>query len=212
MAIFKMPFMSKLRKSMADNTYCYSRGQNILKMKVDSNSSNTQQQQLQRLKMKKLMALAKVFNSAIKIGFPTRPVTFTSWNAFVSANMKVVSVDEGLTVLIDFEKLRVAQGSREVIENLIVNVDESDHALSFTHEIGDFGYGTEPTDVLYVVVLEKERMRAKLFRLGTRKDDSSTTVNLPEQWDMKQLEGYVFVLSSDGRSASDSVHVPITVN
>ncbi|WP_251622614.1 DUF6266 family protein [Odoribacter lunatus] len=212
MAIFKMPFMSKLRKSMADNTYCYSRGQNILKMKVDSNSSNTQLQQLQRVKMKKLMALAKVFNSAIKIGFPTRPVTFTPWNAFVKANKEIVTVDEDLAVLIDLEKIRVAQGSREIVENLSVMVDESEQSLSFTHEAGDFAYGAEPTDVLYVVVLEKERMRTKLFRLGTRDDDSSTTVTLPQKWDMKQLEGYVFVLSADGRAASDSVHVPITVD
>lgn len=212
MAVFKTPFMSKLRKSMADNTYCYSRGQNILKTKIDSNLSKTPKQQIQRTKMSALVSLCKVFNSAINIGFPSRPVTFTPWNAFVSANKGTVTVGEDLSVSIDFEKLLVARGSRETVENLVVNVDESDHSLSFSHETGDFGYGAEPTDVLYAVVLEKERMRTVLYRLGTRNDDSSTTVDVPEQWDMKQLEGYVFVLSADGKAASDSVHIPITVD
>lgn len=212
MAVFKMPFMHKLTQSMAENTYYRSRGQNIVKTKIDTNTSNTLPQQMQRLKMKELVSLCKVFNSAIEIGFPTRPVTFTSRNAFVGANMDAVSVDEKLVVKVDYEKIKVARGSREVVENLTVNVDESDHSVSFTHDLGDFGCGAEPTDVVYAVVLEKERMRTKLFRLGTRDEDSSTTVDLPAQWDMKKLAGYVFVLSENGRAASDSVYVPITVS
>ena len=69
MAVFKMSFIHKLTKSMANNTYYHSRGQNILKTKIDSNSSNTLPQQKQRAKMGVLFALCKVFNSAIKIGF-----------------------------------------------------------------------------------------------------------------------------------------------
>lgn len=42
MAIFKMPFMYKLTQSMADNTYCRTRGKNVVKTKIDTNSSNTE--------------------------------------------------------------------------------------------------------------------------------------------------------------------------
>lgn len=211
MAIFKMPFMHKLRKSMAENTYYRSRGQNVLKTKIDKNASNTLLQQMQRLKMTELTSLCKAFNATIEVGFPSRPISHTPWNAFVSASKEAVTVDEKLVVTVDYEKLLVAKGNREVVEGMSVRMDEQEHEVTFTHEVGDFGYGSDPTDVVYVVVLEKERMRSRLFRLNTRNDDSSTTVTLPATWNMKQLAGYVFVLAGDGKSASDSVYIAITV-
>lgn len=203
--------MHKLHKSMAENTYYRSRGQNVLKTKIDKNASNTLPQQMQRLKMKELTSLCKAFNSTIEIGFPGRLVSNTPWNAFVSVNKEAVTVDEKLVVTVDYEKLLVAKGNREVVEGMSVRMDEQEHEVTFTHEVGDFGYGAEPTDVVYVVVLEKERMRSKLFCLNTRNDDSSTTVTLPATWNMKQLAGYVFVLAENGKSASDSVYIAITV-
>ncbi len=212
MSIIKMPFIHRIRKSMGDNTYYRSRGQNVLRTKIDKNASNTTLQQMQRLKMKELTSLCKAFNSTIEVGFPGRPVTNTQWNAFCSANQNAVNVNEKLVVTVDYEKLVVAKGSREVVEDMTVMMNEADHELTFTHDVGDFGYGAEPTDVVYVAVLEKERMRSKLFRLNTRNDDSSTTVTLPTTWNMKQLAGYVFVLAENGKSASDSVYLPIPVS
>lgn len=209
MAIFKMPFMYKLTQSMADNTYCRTRGKNVVKTKIDTNSSNTEKQQVQRLKMKQLMQLCKVFNAAIRVGFPGRPRDYTSWNAFVSANGEVVLVDDKMSVTINYDRILVAQGSREVVEGVTVVKDADAHTLTFSHEAEDFGYGAEPTDVLYAVVLEKQKLRSKLFRLDTRKDDTPVSVSLPAQWDMANLLVYVFVLSENGKIASDSLVVPV---
>ncbi|MCX4290620.1 MAG: hypothetical protein OSJ36_02355, partial [Odoribacter sp.] len=118
MSIIKMPFIHRIRKSMAENTYYRSRGQNVLKTKIDKNASNTLPQQMQRLKMKELTSLCKAFNSTIEVGFPGRPVTNTPWNAFCSANQNAVNVNEKLVVTVDYEKLVVAKGSREVVEDM----------------------------------------------------------------------------------------------
>lgn len=210
MAIFKMPFMYKLTQSMADNTYCRTRGKNVVKTKIDTNSSNTEKQQVQRLKMKQLMQLCKVFHAAIKVGFHGHPRDYTPWNAFVSANGEVVQVDDQMSVTIDYDRILVAKGSREVVEGVTVVKDADARTLTFSHEAGDFGYGAEPTDVLYAVVLEKQKLRSKLFRLNTRKDNDSVSVPLPARWDMANLLVYVFVLSENGKVASDSLVIPVT--
>jgi len=49
------------------------------------------------------------------------------------------------------------------------------------------------------LIFEKELMRSRLFRFKNRDDDSSMTVTLPSKWNMKQLAGYVFVFSRNGR-------------
>ena len=77
LAIFKMPFMHRLTQSMAENTYVRSKGQNIIKTKIDKNTSNTLEQQMQRLRMKQLIYLCKVLNTPIHSSFPERKRTET---------------------------------------------------------------------------------------------------------------------------------------
>lgn len=75
LAIFRMPFMHRLTQSMADNTYVRARGKNIIKTKIDVNTSNTPPQAVQRLKMKCTVELCKALNGVIHAGFPERPRT-----------------------------------------------------------------------------------------------------------------------------------------
>ena len=208
-AIFKMPFMHRLEQSMAENTYYRSRGKNIVKVKIDSNASNTLKQQQQRLKMQTLIPLCKALNTPIHSGFPERPQDFTAWNAFVSANVAHISVTEDLEVTVEYENLRVAEGSLEVLEDITAVAEAETHSLIFTHAAEDYGYGSEPTDMLYAVVLEKRLMRSRLFPLNTRNDSEPASVQIPEKWDMENLEVYVFFLSEDGRKASNSTYVTL---
>ena len=191
-AIFKMPFMHRLTQSMAENTYYRSRGKNIVKVKIDTNNSRTLKQQQQRAKMRTLIPLCKALND------------FSAWNAFVSLNVGHVSVTEDLEVTVDYENLLVAEGSLEMLEDITVTADAETHSLLFSHAAEDYGYGSEPTDVLHAVVLEKGLMRSRMFTLNTRSESEPVSVEIPEKWDMENLEVYVFFLSEDGRKASDS--------
>ena len=177
-AIFKMPFMHRLTQSMAENTYYRSRGKNIVKVKIDTNNSRTLKQQQQRAKMR----------------------DFSAWNAFVSLNVGHVSVTEDLEVTVDYENLLVAEGSLEMLEDITVTADAETHSLLFSHAAEDYGYGSEPTDVLHAVVLEKGLMRSRMFTLNTRSESEPVSVEIPEKWDMENLEVYVFFLSEEGRA------------
>lgn len=209
MALFEMPFMHRLRKSMAKNTYCRTRGKNVMKVKIDENTSKTPKQLDQRSKMKEAVRLCKAFNAAIHLGYPEIPVDFTEWNAFVSVNMGAISVNDAKEVVVDFESLLVAKGSLEPAEEVQVEKDAEAHTLSFTHLVESFGYGMNEDDQLYAVVLEQQKMRSRVYPLNERRDDAPAVVNVLPSWGMDNLLVYVFFLSADGRKASDSVFVPV---
>lgn len=209
MSIIKLPFIYRIRKSMADNTYCFSRGKNILKVKIDVNSSNTLKQQMQKVRMKESTRLCKMFNAAAHTGFPERPVDFTAWNAFTQANMGAISVDEAMNPVVDYEAVLVAHGGLEPVENVQAEKDAEGHTLSVSHLADDFGYGMNRDDQVFAVVAEQEKGRSRVYPLNERQDGDSVTVTVPASWGMDHLLLYVFALSADGRKASDSVFVPL---
>ena len=108
-----------------------------------------------------------------------------------------VSVTEDLEVTVDYENLLVAEGSLEMLEDITVTADAETHSLLFSHAAEDYGYGSEPTDVLHAVVLEKGLMRSRMFTLNTRSESEPVSVEIPEKWDMENLEVYVFFLSEE---------------
>lgn len=209
MAKFSLPFMHHLRKSMGDATFCRTKGQNVAKAKIATNTSKSLKQKIQRKKVQTMTELCKTFDEAIHTGFPKCKKGLTEWNVFSSINMDAIQVDDKLTVTIDYERIQVSNGNRRVVEELTVVPDAENLTLTFTHGKEDYGYGAAPTDILYVVILEKKKMRSKVFPLNARDDDSAVTITLPSGWDMASLEGYVFVLTENKKAASDSIHFPI---
>lgn len=210
LAIFRMPFMHRLTQSMADNTYVRARGKNIIKTKIDVNTSNTPPQAVQRLKMKCTIELCKALNGVIHAGFPERPADFTPWNAFTHANVEKVTVSEELEASVPYDKLLVAQGGLTPLEgNITVTADADAGTLTFTHTAEEFGYGCNPTDVIYAAVMDEVRMRSRMYKLMTREEDSTMEVTLPAGWKTESVAVYVFALSENRRKASDSTFLEV---
>lgn len=210
LAIFKMPFMHKLTQSMAENTYVRSKGKNIIKTKIDSNKSNTLLQSIQRLKVQFIIKLCKALNAIIHAGFPERKRDFTPWNAFISTNMDAITVSDEMEASVAFSKLLVAKGSLEPLEgNITVAADADAGTLTFTHTAEEFGYGCNPTDVIYAAVLDEVRMRSRMFKLMTREEESTMEVTLPAGWNTGSVAVYVFALSENRRKASDSTFLEV---
>lgn len=207
MSIFKSVLFKELRKSAADDTFCRSRGRNILKSKVSRNGSKTLLQQKQRAKMKVLVELSRVYAPAVQCGFPTRAMERTKYNEFVSVNKEAVSVDDELEVSVDYSRIACSKGMRRVPE-ITVKTEEGGKSLVFTCQV-DTLYGTdaEPDDVIYTLLVEKEKKLGKLCELGSRKECTTKTVPLPDRWGMENLEIYVFVLSANKRQASSTVYL-----
>ena len=184
MAKFRSTIFCELSKSMADNTFYRSRGQNIVRTKIDKNTSKTLKQQMQREKMKEVFKLSDTLLDVSDVGFPGREIRLTASNAFTRANSKAVTVTKELEVTVA-------------------------HSLTITYEAEEFGRRAEGSDTVYAAVLEKSLMRAKLYTLGERQASDPAVVAIPQSWAMENLEVYVFVVSANGREASDSIHLTL---
>ena len=204
MAIFSSTAFSKLSKSFGNLTTCRTKGTNIVKEKVTQVfNPRTLAQRKQRLRMKKAVELCSVYDSVLGIGFPSRPVNYTPDNLFVKLNQQAIDVSDTLEVTVDYDRVVVSAGNRR-LPGMQVSVNEAGSQLTFTHEAEEFMRHAADDDCLYAAVLETTMQRLKLFALNERKDTEAATVALPQGWNADSLCIYVFVVSKDGKNASNS--------
>ena len=212
MAIFNStPITEGVRQSISNQTFAIVRGQNVARKKISRNSSKTVPQQQQRARMKRIADVEELFELSSEIGFPKRPATWTTANAFTSANLKngALTVDDTLEVTVDYAQILCSQGRRKLPRKFTVTADAESRTLTFTHSVELRGRNRNVNDKLYAMVVAPELEDAELFDLGTRAESEPMTINVPEGWDMASLEIYVFALSPNGRIASDSRHLTV---
>ncbi len=198
----------KLKKSAGEQTFCQRKGKTIAKMKIDENKSNTLPQQKQRARWKTLSELEALFDTVSIVGFPERPRNLTYHNAFMQANLDAVSVDDELKTSVDYAKVLCAKG-RLTVPVTTVTYDANARQLSFVHQAERKGRNKQESDMLYAAVAEKALGETELAELNRRGDSDPATFTLPEGWSKDELEVYVFMLSENGRKASDSKHLEL---
>ena len=207
MAIFESAVFTRLRKSFGNVTTCVNRGVNVLKTKVTFvNDPKTAGQQKQRLRMRKLVELSVIFAAASKLGFPRRQEGETPYNAFVRKNKEMVKVNDELQVTVDYECLSCSDGTLQVPAMSVEKKAET-HQLTFSHTVTEYEVDALPDDVIYAVVYEKNRNKARLYPLDKVSDTEPVTITLPENWDLAQVMIYAFTLSNNKRTASQTVMV-----
>ena len=102
MAEFNSYLLGKARKSVGNLTIVYAKGKNIVRAKVFGRKDNpTPEVLVQRMKVRLLGKFARRILPVIRKGF-AGVGNGTAYNAFMSANMKQVTVDENMTGSIDF--------------------------------------------------------------------------------------------------------------
>lgn len=209
MGIYKATAISRLvEKSIDELTFCKIRGRNVVKTKIDRNTSKTLLQQKQRARWTELQELDALFDEAVLVGFPSRPHYLTAHNAFVKANAKAVDVSEDLKVTTDYKNIVCSKGKLKKPQ-VSVSANEEQNKLTFTHVPEGNGTRRMATDKLYAMVVEKALQEAKLFPLDTRADKEPMVVDIPVSWTIENLNIYVFVLSANGHKASNTETIDI---
>ena len=218
MATFKStPVASDVKNSIDNQTFSKWRGLGVVKKKINENTSETLPQQQQRARMATAYKLCRLLAPASAIGFPRRPQVQDANNTFMSLNTrkKVLTVgtdrdeDGNLEVTVNFPQIRCAKGWIILPEGLTATKNTESHTLTFTHEAEEDGTDMHASDKLYALVVETARWNSKLFELNTRADGEPAEVSLPAKWDMDALEVYVFALTEDGNTASDSMYLTV---
>lgn len=209
MAIYQSTAIARrVKKSVGEQTFCQMKGQNVVKMKIEENTSNTPAQQRQRRAFTELSDWGNIFGEAVELGFPSRQKQLSAQNAFMQANAGVVSVSEEGEVSVDYARIACSKGRLEVPKVTVTCTGEPP-VLTFTHPAQKNGRCRKATDLLYAAVLEKELEEVAVFELNKRSDAEAVTAELDETWKKENLCVYVFVLSEKGDKASDTKYVEL---
>ena len=210
MAEFNSYLLGKARKSVGNLTIVYAKGKNIVRAKVFGRKDNpTPEVLVQRMKVRLLGKFARRILPVIRKGF-AGVGNATAYNAFMSANMKQVTVDENMTGSIDFEGLQLSSGLLYTPRVEVVR-DGNPEVYRFlqTAEEAEEGFAALD-DKVYGVLLERALQRVRLVPLKSRGVAGETEYTLPEEWDASKVNVYCFATSSNERMVSDSVFVPVT--
>lgn len=195
-----------VRNSIGDETFSVLHGKQVIRKKIVKNTSKTLEQQKQRLRWKSVIGLDAVFEPASAIGFPTRDRGLSHNNAFVSenANEQVVEVTDELVATLNYENILCAKGRLRVPRQVTVTLDAESRTLSFTVTAEDRGTQRNEDDVLYALVVETVQADSELVEVCVRSEGGTASLELPSDWDAESLAVYLFVVSADGKRASNS--------
>ena len=203
--------MGKMAKSFANvNTYVH-RGQNVVSAKAfNRKDKNTEAQQAHRGGFKLLSDLNLSIGGFIETGFPVRPERQTAYNYFMSLNLPGAIDNSGEVPVIDYSLLQISKGNLPCINVNTATLSNEGITLQCKSCLG-YTKSSVADDV--ITVLCKLKTGALYFVRQPRGTEELCTVILPVEGLVRDdIEFvYAFVLSADGKKASNSVHVPITL-
>ena len=211
MSVVQNPVTGQMRKSFANvNTYVH-RGQNVVSAKAfNRKDKNTEAQQAHRSGFKLLSDLNQSIGGFIETGFPVRPEKQSPYNYFIALNLPGAIDNSGDVPVIDYSQLQISKGSLPavVVNTATMTADglklECDSCVN---------YGTTVAADDVITVLCKAKSGALYFVRQPRGSEEQCTINLAIPATARQnIEFvYVFALSADGKKASGTVYVEVTV-
>ncbi len=211
MSIAQNPVMGKMAKSFANvNTYVH-RGQNVVSAKAfNRKDKNSEAQQAHRAGFKLISDIYRSIGGFIDIGLPIRPERLSPYNYFIALNLPGAIDNSGEVPKMDYSLLQISKGSLPGI-NVNTATLNSDGVMLQCDSCLGYGKSSVADDV--ITVLCKLKTGAFYSTTQQRGTEAECTVNLPipgVSHDNVEFI-YAFVLSADGKKASNSVHVRLTM-
>jgi len=209
MSLSQNPLTGAMHKSMANFVTTVYRGQNVIRAKVFMpRNVNSIAQQLQRASFKLVVDAFESFGGICDNCFPGRRRTNSPLNAFVKANLSAAVNKSGITPVIDYSKLVIANGTLPAI----VTTTGITGATGIT-----IGYESN-LDIPKVlasdqmVAIAQTKIGELLIARQVRGSDPLSTILIayPNITAAEVKCCYVFVQSADGSQVSDSVFVTVT--
>lgn len=176
-----------------------------------SNVANprTSAQTLQRAKFSLVSQTGLVFRSIVKYGLKgyARSRQSTELNAFFHLNYPKVTGTTPSNIQLDPEHLILAKGTRYAAEmSDTIDASSEPNTVEMVVISAASPMPDEAEDTLYGVLYNAELGEALLSAPGTR-SDVKITFTTPRKWLGNEVYGYVFCVSPDGASQSNSVYV-----
>ena len=189
--------------SVGGTTYYFLNSDNIARKKgIPGKISNSPEAVNQRKKFSMLSMLSLILQPAIELGYPQRKRGWSAANAFHSSNKTICTVEDK-NVVVNYEQLSCAKGPM-VIPNVTASYQTANSKLAFVQTAMEEEVNCNADDLVYGVLLEKEKGFCRLVQLRVRGEGGSTSAALPQGWKKENLIVYTFALSANKKKASKS--------
>lgn len=207
MAIYRSAIFNELRKKLA-NTVMYKLGipGDYAFSSREDQEPRTPEQLTQRAKISLLGDLGRRFAPIIKEGFRERPKMNSVFNAFVSANVPFVTVDDEYQASVDFTEILCSNGGLDLPD---VTAAFTDNTITVAQTAQDnTGTGVKD-DVIYAGFYESAVKSARLIKICNRGESLSDEFPLPKKWAKENVHIYAFAVSKSKKHTSSTLYVEL---
>ncbi|RTQ52288.1 hypothetical protein EJV47_04505 [Hymenobacter gummosus] len=196
--------LGDIEGSAGQLTFSKQNGQNIMRQKVGSNSSNTPAQQNTRSRFKLLADLYKKLAPVLTLGL--KPVNGQSaYNRFLGQNFAVTEADAQNVASIDYLQMLISAGAVEPLEDFAATkAQAASDTVSASWTDNSNGAGALAADTVTVVVINKQTGLVVADAEGAVRSDGSLDVSNARLAGVAaaNLVAYGFARRFDGSDAS----------
>ena len=170
---------------------------------VNVHNPNTVKQQCQRGKFKVVLQFCKTITPFLRVGFQEHEYRQSAVNAASSYLLRYAAEGCGSEAALNFDKVRVSQGSLTAAENASAEVTAGKVTFSWTDnsDTGD----AQATDTAMALAYNKDRQEAVYRMAIATRADGTAELTLPTNWDGEALAIYLAFCSADGQHVSNSL-------
>ena len=167
---------------------------------VSVHNPNTVKQQCQRGRFRTAAHFCKAAKPFIQNGFREYASKQTPVNAAMSYLLRYAVEGCAEEASLDFEKVRVSQGSLTAVADAAVEVAGNKATFSWTGNSGTGDAADE--DAVMVLAYNQDRMEAVCNVSAATRADGAAELALPASWDGEALAIYLAFCSEDRRASN----------
>ena len=170
---------------------------------VSVHNPNTAKQQCQRGKFKTVMQFCKTITPFLRVGFQEYEHGQSAVNAASSYLLRNAVEGCGDEAALDFDKVRVSQGSLTVAAD--AGAEVAGNMVTFTWTDNSGTGDAQEADAAMVLAYNKDRQEAAYNLAAATRADGTAELALPTSWSGDAMAVYLGFCSEDGQHVSNSL-------
>ena len=164
---------------------------------------NTERQQCQRGKFRTAVNFLKTILPFIQVGYRNYEQGKSAYNAAISYLMHHAFAGNGQEAVLDFERVRISQGSLTPASDASVGRMGGNMLVSWSNNTAEGDAAAD--DVAMLLVYNRTRGEAIWQLSAGIRSDGRCSLRLPLGWESDELAVYLAFCSVDGQRISNSV-------
>ena len=170
---------------------------------VNVHDAKSEKQLCQRGKFRTVVNFTKTITPFLRVGFQEHEYRQSAVNAASSYLLRYAAEGCGSEAALNFDKVRVSQGSLTAATDATVQVTAGKATFSWTDnsDTGD----AQATDTAMALAYNKDRQEAVYRMAIATRADGTAELTLPTNWDGEALAIYLAFCSADGQHVSNSL-------